>query len=286
MSDGPRRLAAPGPPPPPPPPPPRMLLVHPIREVVRFLPALIALFVAGYGHRRRRLAVRRRRGADRPRHPALPDHQLPDQPGPGRAAARPAQPARGVHPARPGPHRRPDLAADPPAARPDHPADRHGHRRRRRPRPRRPAGGGGPTAARRAAARDVVRRGQRAVGRLARHPPVRPSLGALRPAHQHRRGHRRRRPRGRRPGRGTSSAAPWSSASTTSRDGAARTTVWVAALAPGARCPGDDVGARGRRLPGDLLGPQPAPRRTVLGTSRAAWSPRGRRPSTTAGSPA
>ena len=64
---------------------PRMLLVHPIREVIRFLPVLIVIAVArtaagGEPWQLLGVAV-----PDRARPAALPDHQLPDQPGPDRA---------------------------------------------------------------------------------------------------------------------------------------------------------------------------------------------------------
>ena len=97
------------------------------------------------------VAARRARGAGRARRAALRHHVLPDHPRPDRAAPRPAEPARAVHAAGPGPHRRHHRTARAPAARPDQRADRHRHRvhrRRRPPRPRRAAGRPGPGPAR------------------------------------------------------------------------------------------------------------------------------------------
>ena len=156
---------------------PRMLLVHPIRELVRFLPALVAPARRRYGVRRPAVAAARRRGADRARGPALPHDPLPDRRRPRRAAPRPAQPARPSTPARPGPHRRPHRLGRSTGARPDHAAHRHRHRlrRRRRPRPRRAAGRAGPRAARRPAPRRAPRpRAGPPDGE--RPPPVAPAL--------------------------------------------------------------------------------------------------------------
>ena len=125
-----------------------MLLVHPIKELLRFLPVLLGLLIAGSRSGGERVVVERpgHRRTDRPRCRPLPDHQLPDRRGPRRAAPRPAQQARAVDADRPGPHRRHHRLADPPGARPDHRADRHRHglqagrgraRPRRRPRARR-----------------------------------------------------------------------------------------------------------------------------------------------------
>ena len=66
---------------------PRMLLVHPIREVIRFLPALIVFAFAGTRGRRRAVAAARRRDPGRARPDALPDDQLPDHRRPDRAAS-------------------------------------------------------------------------------------------------------------------------------------------------------------------------------------------------------
>ena len=60
---------------------PRMLLVYPVRELVRFLPVLIGLFLAGTASGPHRLVARRRRGdpdgAGRAAllHDVLPDHR-------------------------------------------------------------------------------------------------------------------------------------------------------------------------------------------------------------------
>ena len=63
-----------------------MLLVHPIREVIRFLPVIVVIVLgstAAGGERWQLLGVG---DPDRARPAALPDHQLPDQRRPDRAA--------------------------------------------------------------------------------------------------------------------------------------------------------------------------------------------------------
>ncbi len=182
---------------------PRMLLVHPIREVIRFLPVLIVFAVARTAAGGRAVAAARRRHPDRARPAALPDHELPDQRRPDRAPARAAQPARAVDAGGPGPDRRPDLLADPPAARAHEGADRDRHRldeRRGPDRPRRAAAGPGPRPARRAAADlDRGRRGGRRAGAGARGRDLRPGVGAVRAADRQRCRHRRGRARCRQP---------------------------------------------------------------------------------------
>ena len=166
-----------------------MLLVHPIRELIRFLPVLIGLRCsARTAAGGRAVAAARRRDPDRARPAALPDHELPDHRRPGRAAARAAQPARALDAARPGPHRRPDRLADPPAARADHGPDRHRHRldKRRGPaRPRRAAAATAARALRGRAAADLDRRrrgGRRARAGRATVADLRPGVGAVRAA--------------------------------------------------------------------------------------------------------
>ncbi len=104
---------------------------HPVRELARFLPVLLGLFVAGTASGGRRVVEPRGADPRRARRAPLPDHVVPDRRRPHRAAPRPAQPARALHPAGPGPHCRHHLLPRPPAARADRGA--HRHRAPRRP---------------------------------------------------------------------------------------------------------------------------------------------------------
>ena len=175
---------------------PRMLLVHPVRELVRFLPVLVALLFAGSasgdGPPWHYLGVRR---PDRVRGAALPDHRVPRRRRPRRAAPRAAQPPRAVDAARPRAHRRPHRLPHPPRPRAHDAAHRHRH-----------AGSdettststGCPSTAHescaRAAARSPTRaaaeRAPRTTTRPVRH--LRPLLAAVRALHR-RRPHRRGR---------------------------------------------------------------------------------------------
>ena len=177
-----------------------MLLVYPLRELLRFLPVLIGLFVAGYARpaamdvRWQLLGIVIPIGA---RRAALLHDELPDHRGPGRAEARLINRHRALDPHRPGAHRR----ASPPrrstgcsgvttvrigtgtASTDDEDA----------PRPRRAAGAAGPRAARGAAARArrprcrrAGRAGRRAAAAGPGGAPPRPGLGAVRAADQRR----------------------------------------------------------------------------------------------------
>ena len=103
-----------------------MLLVHPIRELIRFLPVLLGLLLAGSrsgGNEWRWNAL----GIGVPialGDRAVPDHQLPHLRRARGAAAGPVQQARAVDPDRPRPHRRRQRLADPPGAGADHRPDR------------------------------------------------------------------------------------------------------------------------------------------------------------------
>ena len=88
----------------------RMLLVHPVRELIRFLPVRDrprSSPVSAAGGSDLRWQLLGIGDPDRAGPAALPDHELPDHRRPDRAAARAAQPARALDAAGPGPHRRP-----------------------------------------------------------------------------------------------------------------------------------------------------------------------------------
>ena len=129
---------------------PRMLLIHPIKELMRFLPVVVGIFIAGSAVRRRcPLALSRHRDPDRARPPAISDDPVPDLGRSRRAPTGPAQHPCTVHQHRPGPHGRPDLVADPSRPGPHDGPDRHRHRvpgHRRTPRPRRAPDASGPSS--------------------------------------------------------------------------------------------------------------------------------------------
>ena len=105
-----------------------MLLVHPVLELIKFLPVLIGIFVLGSSGDDKLVAAARRRHPDRARRDALPHHPLPDHPDAGRAPARPDRQEGAHRAARPGPRRRAHLVTDPPRPRAGQGRDRDGQR--------------------------------------------------------------------------------------------------------------------------------------------------------------
>ena len=247
----------------------RMLLVYPLRDLIRFLPVLIGLVDRRFGLRRRgrALAAARHRdpGDDGPA--ALRHHELPDHRGTRGAEAGPDRPPPALDPHRTGAHGGADRIAVPPRARPDHGADRYRnrvHQRRGRHRPRRAPGAAGARAARGAAPRLGAGRGPRPAGghrptatARAGGAPAGPALGPVRTADQRRRGTRRRCDRCRQPDPGRPRRLGPAQRRRRGRRALAGVAVRGTAAGGRGRRPGLRPG--GRRLPDDQLGLHPQP---------------------------